>query len=184
MAKTPGEQKAAKAEYAREYRETHRKEAAAHREANREKEKAYRDRPEIKAKKIAYDAEYRELPETKARIAERLLKPEVRAENRERQHRRRESAEERLKDVARVAARRKSHVRKLNLLKMDRPCYDCGGTFPLECMDWDHLPGKEKLFTVSEGKSKSIESVVDEINKCQLVCANCHRVRTCSRPKA
>lgn len=74
--------------------------------------------------------------------------------------------------------------RFITLLKMDRPCYDCGGMFPPEAMDWDHLPGKEKLFNIgAEQSSFSIEEVIDEISKCQLVCANCHRIRTWSRKR-
>jgi hypothetical protein len=62
-----------------------------------------------------------------------------------------------------------------------KPCQDCGGTFPPECMDFDHKPGFEKrrkvagLFTCSKAK------VLSEIEKCDLVCANCHRTRTVRR---
>lgn len=71
---------------------------------------------------------------------------------------------------------------RFNLLKMDRPCYDCGGQFAPESMDWDHRPGQVKKFDVAEGvRSRSDDEVMEEINKCQLVCANCHRVRTKAR---
>lgn len=73
--------------------------------------------------------------------------------------------------------------RKLNLLKLDRPCYDCGGIFPPECMQWDHLPGKEKCFDVSKGVSYSLDRVIDEIAKCQLVCSNCHDLRSVTRAR-
>lgn len=72
--------------------------------------------------------------------------------------------------------------RKFSLLKMGRPCYDCGNVFPPECMDWDHRPGTTKHFTISTVLGNApFDSVVDEIAKCDLVCANCHRVRTQSR---
>ena len=71
--------------------------------------------------------------------------------------------------------------RKLDLLKLDRCCYDCGGVFPPESMQWDHIPGKGKKFNVCEGPKKELSEVIDEIAKCQLVCANCHAVRTVSR---
>jgi len=64
----------------------------------------------------------------------------------------------------------------------DAPCMDCGGKFPPECMDFDHVRG-EKLFSiaacVSGGKSQA--HLLVEIAKCDLVCANCHRIRTRKR---
>lgn len=79
--------------------------------------------------------------------------------------------------LSRLADRR----RKLNLLKMERPCYDCGGTFDPECMEWDHLPDKEKCFEIGRGPSYPLARVMDEIAKCQLVCCNCHSLRTIRR---
>lgn len=60
------------------------------------------------------------------------------------------------------------------------PCADCGGTFPPVCMDFDHVRGV-KLFSVSRASTRSIETVLKEIEKCEVVCANCHRIRTASR---
>lgn len=66
----------------------------------------------------------------------------------------------------------------LDALK-DAPCADCGGTFPPECMDFDHVDPSTKSFCVGKGPaSYGRERVLAEIEKCELVCANCHRVRT------
>jgi hypothetical protein len=62
--------------------------------------------------------------------------------------------------------------------KTGKPCMDCGGMFPPVAMDFDHVRGK-KLFNV--GMAKSLEALDSEIEKCDLVCANCHRVRTATR---
>lgn len=62
------------------------------------------------------------------------------------------------------------------------PCTDCGKTFRPCVMDFDHRPGEEKLHDISRiynFLSKSM--LLKEIAKCDLVCANCHRVRTCDR---
>jgi hypothetical protein len=59
------------------------------------------------------------------------------------------------------------------------PCADCGGTFPPVCMDFDHLG--DKKFTVSRAYTRSIGTVLAEIAKCEVVCANCHRIRTAAR---
>ena len=65
--------------------------------------------------------------------------------------------------------------------KGSTPCVDCGHVFPSCCMDYDHLPGKGKLATVSQmvGNHRySTEDIRKEMSKCELVCANCHRIRT------
>lgn len=67
------------------------------------------------------------------------------------------------------------------LLKIGRPCYDCGGMFSPEVLDWDHRPGTGKRFGLSKMKDRQIETIWAEINKCDLVCANCHRTRTAAR---
>lgn len=69
---------------------------------------------------------------------------------------------------------------RLNSLKSERPCYDCGGMFAPEAMDFDHVTG-EKVSGVSVMAGKPWEEVRKEIDKCQLVCACCHRVRTLKR---
>ena len=65
----------------------------------------------------------------------------------------------------------------------DVPCPDCGQRFPAECMDFDHL--KDKFFEISAaasgGRRLSIQRVMEEIKKCEVVCSNCHRVRTMAR---
>jgi hypothetical protein len=66
----------------------------------------------------------------------------------------------------------------------DYPCTDCGGRFPAVAMDFDHLPGCVKLFTIGRNTCKhSLYNIMEEIKKCELVCANCHRVRTFDRAR-
>lgn len=60
----------------------------------------------------------------------------------------------------------------------DKPCADCGGRFPTVCMDFDHRDPALKSFRISEGGLRSRVSLEAEIAKCDVVCANCHRVRT------
>ena len=57
------------------------------------------------------------------------------------------------------------------------PCMDCGNRFPPHVMDFDHVRG-EKLMTVSGLGGTSTSRVLREIEKCDIVCANCHRIRT------
>jgi hypothetical protein len=55
------------------------------------------------------------------------------------------------------------------------PCADCGGMFHYCQMDFDHVRG-EKLGGVSRMNTK--EAILEEVAKCEVVCANCHRERT------
>jgi hypothetical protein len=67
-------------------------------------------------------------------------------------------------------------------LKEGVPCADCGEVFPVWIMHWDHLPGFEKVGNISEMVgSRSRRITVAELEKCELVCANCHVLRTISR---
>ena len=57
-------------------------------------------------------------------------------------------------------------------------CLDCGGTYPLYVMDFDHRDPNAKEFSVSSSKVANWDLILKEASKCDLVCANCHRVRT------
>ena len=69
------------------------------------------------------------------------------------------------------------------LFKAGKPCHDCGETYHQEVMEFDHVRG-EKRWDVSQNMWRSLEEVEAEIAKCELVCANCHRLRTVARREA
>ena len=69
---------------------------------------------------------------------------------------------------------------KIEALKA-KPCSDCGECFPPECMDFDHRDPKSKHMGISSMGGRRWEAVLAEIAKCDLVCANCHRIRTRQR---
>ena len=49
-------------------------------------------------------------------------------------------------------------------------------------MDFDHRDGEVKLFDVSKGMlSLGRAKVLAETAKCDIICANCHRIRTATR---
>lgn len=48
-------------------------------------------------------------------------------------------------------------------------------------MQWDHRPGTAKRGDVSSLRGRSKDEILDEIAKCELVCANCHVLRTFKR---
>jgi len=61
------------------------------------------------------------------------------------------------------------------------PCMDCGNSFPSICMDFDHRVPSLKLFAISAWRGYSPAAIENEIAKCDVVCSNCHRIRTQSR---
>lgn len=67
-------------------------------------------------------------------------------------------------------------------LKSNTPCLDCGLQYPHYVMDFDHRPDAEKRFNISHaGSITSTQALEEEIAKCDVVCANCHRHRTFMR---
>lgn len=83
--------------------------------------------------------------------------------------------------IEKSAARKKRIYLTVIVPAKDKPCADCSGAFPLVCMDFDHVRG-EKLFTISSSYvNVSMAVLLEEIAKCDVVCANCHRIRTSKR---
>lgn len=60
------------------------------------------------------------------------------------------------------------------------PCMDCGKTYPPCVMDFDHVRGN-KIGNIATMIRQSIDVVIEEIEKCDIVCSNCHRIRTHER---
>lgn len=67
---------------------------------------------------------------------------------------------------------------KIDEIKKSGFCADCGVSgknYPC-ILDFDHKGNKD--FQISHYRDKSWKRVKREIDKCELVCANCHRIRT------
>lgn len=67
----------------------------------------------------------------------------------------------------------------VNDQKVGKPCADCGNSYHPVAMDFDHRPGEVKTKDVA--KIFTFAAVMAEMAKCDLVCSNCHRVRTWKR---
>ena len=57
-------------------------------------------------------------------------------------------------------------------------CVDCGWSGHLAGFQFHHKDG-DKKFGIG-GKARKWEDIVDELNKCELLCAICHRIRHCN----
>ncbi len=74
--------------------------------------------------------------------------------------------------------KKKAHGFILSYLE-ENHCVVCGETDPV-VLDFDHVNPKNKGFTISQGvrRGKNIEVLKKEIERCQVLCANCHRRKT------
>lgn len=66
----------------------------------------------------------------------------------------------------------------IDSLKVGVPCARCGGEFPTVCMDWHHKDKSTKDFKIAQAILKPLEKIIEELKKCELLCANCHRIVT------
>jgi len=70
--------------------------------------------------------------------------------------------------------------KRLSEIKEASGCVDCGVNNPI-LLDFDHL--KDKKYNISRmiHDGFSWAAIKKEIAKCEVVCANCHRIRTHNR---
>lgn len=60
-------------------------------------------------------------------------------------------------------------------------CLDCHQTYHPYVMDFDHVRGVKKFNIAAISNISSEKALRDEIAKCDVVCSNCHRMRTLMR---
>lgn len=77
--------------------------------------------------------------------------------------------------------KRRQERRDYILTRKDVPCADCGIKYPYPVMEFDHLRDKKFNISSAVNKAASMQALIDEISKCEVVCANCHRIRTFER---
>ena len=79
------------------------------------------------------------------------------------------------KYVARNKRNRESNQDKLAALKIGLVCTQCGESHPA-CIDFHH-PNDDKRKGVAEMGCNTYkwETILEEINKCVVLCSNCHR---------
>lgn len=86
---------------------------------------------------------------------------------------------------ARAVAWKQRQRRRLLVMAWEAksvPCADCAKTFPPVAMDFDHAgsPKDAAIANLIHGAC-SVDRLMAEIVKCDVVCANCHRLRTWER---
>ena len=91
------------------------------------------------------------------------------------------------KDKYRRNHRKNQHTHRQKMREMTEtlrsvPCKDCGAQYHPFAMDFDHVRGK-KIKDVGKlvGQGYAKKTILTEIDKCDIVCAICHRLRTLER---
>lgn len=72
----------------------------------------------------------------------------------------------------------RNQKRKTDLVnKFGNKCFDCKRTFPLCVYDFHHLDNSTKDMNPSKALTMKVERMNEELEKCVMLCANCHRIR-------
>ena len=75
------------------------------------------------------------------------------------------------------ARRRREMVAFLTVYKLLSGCVDCGYRDNADALEFDHVEPKHRLI----GSYSSVSSCLPELRKCEVRCANCHRIVTAER---
>jgi hypothetical protein len=78
--------------------------------------------------------------------------------------------------------RREAKRKYVQKLKAETPCADCGQKYHFSVMDLDHVRGR-KRYSIGKlvASNLSLKYLLEELENCEVVCSNCHRIRTFSR---
>lgn len=75
--------------------------------------------------------------------------------------------------------KRREKLKFMSIEYKGNKCQDCQTCFPqYNVYEFHHLNPNEKDFSLSsDGHTRSWEKVKQELDKCVMLCANCHRIR-------
>lgn len=138
-----------KAEYMKKYQQDNREKINEHNKLSRQRT----ERREKDKERYATDEEYRE---------------KVLAKNRENARKHREKRTE-------TQRARRQEKRKFLVDHLGGKCVGCGVT---ENLQFDHLDRTKKSFTISKKLDFSLDKLLQEVEKCQLLCYDCHELKS------
>lgn len=82
----------------------------------------------------------------------------------------------------RVRRRREEFRERIRVFKSERGCIDCG-IRDWRVLDFDHCGDKEFTIGAHSVKGYGWDRIQREIDKCDVRCANCHRIKTFERSR-
>lgn len=75
-----------------------------------------------------------------------------------------------------------NYLEEFHKFKEDKGCADCKNRYPHYMLEFDHRPEFKKIDNVYRVfKKYGIDKAWEEVAKCDVVCANCHKHRTYHR---
>jgi hypothetical protein len=94
----------------------------------------------------------------------------------------RENNLEQTREASRKAAKNARQTKREMIAAIKNvPCMDCGIKYPPYVMDFDHVRGEKEFTIARKAHGRTVETLLNEISKCEIVCSNCHRIRTHER---
>jgi hypothetical protein len=89
---------------------------------------------------------------------------------------------ERNKETLRVSQtqlqKKRNQAKKIKAIEyLGGVCFDCKLVYPPRVYDFHHLDPTQKDFTIARIIGRSWDKIIPELDKCVLLCANCHRLR-------
>lgn len=85
------------------------------------------------------------------------------------------------KEAALKKTRMRYHSRKrwIDIIKMSKGCAHCGYNSHAAALDFNHIVPADKEFLIPRMLAgANLKRLFNEIRKCQILCANCHRVHS------
>ncbi|MCG2713101.1 MAG: hypothetical protein L6416_12375 [Candidatus Omnitrophica bacterium] len=75
-----------------------------------------------------------------------------------------------------AVSKRRNKVRQMSIEYKGSKCHSCGYEKCIDALEFHHTDSSKKDFGISsKGYTRSWEKVKEELEKCMLLCANCHR---------
>ena len=73
---------------------------------------------------------------------------------------------------------RKKNQEVIHMYKINKGCELCGYKENAVALHFDHLEPKNKEFNISLDYKRPLNQMMEEIEKCRVLCANCHAIET------
>ena len=82
---------------------------------------------------------------------------------------------DRREELIRAVAKRRRKIKLLAIQYKGGKCQVCGYNKYPGALDLHHIDGQKSFGIADKGYTRSWETTKKELDKCVLVCANCHR---------
>ncbi len=66
----------------------------------------------------------------------------------------------------------------MDAYKLEKGCAECGYRAHAVALDFHHKDSETKAFTIATHRGLRSSRLLAEMDKCEVLCANCHRVHT------